>query len=564
VLFIVSTLGVSSDAQEIYALMDDGHCDESHFLVVTKDECETAAKQLGLADTTVSDASGTTNPVGCYYKNSSGPTARLWLNTNGVVDSTDTTRRSICSDHEWVLAPTDSGLIYLETSDAIRNLNSYSWDGLYSPSKQIVNGKRVWQKYKSNKVMYWGAPPQDHGDWGKCWIIGTSLQYRSLMNCDTSAKCLLSESPAEAVRKCDTGWMVYSSQGGWTYLESNALNFEARSGEYPAEMFQVLNGSSCASHGSLQDLKEASECGVAATFLGLSDRVASVTNTAEGLAPEALPYGCYTDLNLNLWFNPVGTLDFIASKHNMTSLCKASSIVLADPIDCRDCDSQEYCCMAKDSDACTAPTGLCKHAASTVVFGDPLNKGDSLCQAPQSQIVSVAQCEMAAKQLFKNDTKPEISYRFDAPLGCYYKSGNRRDWQLFFNVAANVTRSPTPTRVSLCASATQSPATTTIEWILGIAGATLALVLLSVAARRQQLARDKSTGKGLSEPLLNEELEMRVRAVIHEEHESRSREPSTEVIAQLARPKDAETDFANDDPSANYSKFEAQTIRVCA
>jgi hypothetical protein len=316
---------------------------------------------------------------------------------------------------------------------------------------------------------------------------------------------------------------------------------------------------------SNRTFKDYHECQTAASFLGNPDRKTSITVSVKGVEPPDLPYGCYTDANKRLWFNPEGTQNSVDGNHNMTSVCRAKSVVVGSPNICKACQRQDFCCGLAKSSSCEEPTSLCNHVASKVVFEKPKN-GQVTCLAPQSLIVSFDQCELAAQALNLNDTKAQICYNPDAPLGCYYISSNSKSYQLFFNVAANVTSTFSTasssfdgTRESLCATSAL-PLPEHKKWgiglVIGIACVGAAFIFIAFAVFRRSAPRNSS----LSEPLLDEQLEMKVRAVMLEEHESRSREPSCEVIPQLAIGYLPEDHTLNKEDRS--SKFEVQAIKV--
>jgi hypothetical protein len=235
--------------------MDSGTCVEPYYFLGVPEECSNAATDLGLADTITGLTTNSNLPTGCYYKNSSSASSKLWFNSNGVTGSSDTDRRSICSTHEWSVDAADSGLIEVVSGPLLKYMNSYDWEGTYNPAGEQSGGKPVYQRYASNRVIYWGDPVVE--SWGKCWIFGTSLGYRSIMSCSTSGACRLSKSPDEAELKCGP-WMVYSTKigSGWSYLSGNDISVKASLGEYPTDMFENLNKSNCASNGAaFQDVK---------------------------------------------------------------------------------------------------------------------------------------------------------------------------------------------------------------------------------------------------------------------------------------------------------------------
>lgn len=86
----------SESGSPAYELQTSGGCPHGTAYIETREECNAAAVQLGLADTTAGDAalsSDYRNPYGCYFKTSQ---ATLWFNPNGVRNDNDFDRISIC------------------------------------------------------------------------------------------------------------------------------------------------------------------------------------------------------------------------------------------------------------------------------------------------------------------------------------------------------------------------------------------------------------------------------------------------------------------------------------
>jgi len=79
-----------------------GNCGDNRFPIEDEEECERAAKALGLTDVTAALSSKSTRPYGCYYKVSSGS---LWINYDGDKNSDETDRQAICYTEKPVVVP---------------------------------------------------------------------------------------------------------------------------------------------------------------------------------------------------------------------------------------------------------------------------------------------------------------------------------------------------------------------------------------------------------------------------------------------------------------------------
>ena len=91
---------VCDDAQHCslqYAMMARGRCATSRQFITTGQECEIAAQNLGLADTTVSRTNSSSSPHGCFFGRRKGRWY-LYFNVGGVKTSNFTNGRSLCRD----------------------------------------------------------------------------------------------------------------------------------------------------------------------------------------------------------------------------------------------------------------------------------------------------------------------------------------------------------------------------------------------------------------------------------------------------------------------------------
>jgi len=98
-----SYLGKLAEESE-YDLMTVGRCATDELFISSKAECEAAAVELRLDDTSAGNNHHIENPYGCYYKLSS---RRLYFGIAGGKKDTDTDRVSICMEEAFRLQKLD-------------------------------------------------------------------------------------------------------------------------------------------------------------------------------------------------------------------------------------------------------------------------------------------------------------------------------------------------------------------------------------------------------------------------------------------------------------------------
>lgn len=84
------------DDRELYVLSDRGRCIEGYSPILSKEQCEDAAAELGKADTRASTTPRSDRPLGCYYRPASRKKRRLWFAPEGNPSSPSRTRFGIC------------------------------------------------------------------------------------------------------------------------------------------------------------------------------------------------------------------------------------------------------------------------------------------------------------------------------------------------------------------------------------------------------------------------------------------------------------------------------------
>ena len=120
ILGIGMLLALQVTVRGAYVLRDIGNCDGCEF-IHSGDECELAARELGLSDVTADPATaayGPNNPYGCYFKSS----GMLYFNPSGDQSDSDTTRVSIC-----VQDPANSSCSQGEPPSVTPSLDPFSY-----------------------------------------------------------------------------------------------------------------------------------------------------------------------------------------------------------------------------------------------------------------------------------------------------------------------------------------------------------------------------------------------------------------------------------------------------
>ena len=79
-----------------YVLQPVGTCRAGTDFIETDADCAAAAASLGLSDIDPGATTTSTNPHGCYFKESNIAASQLWLNPDGDKADADTDRVSLC------------------------------------------------------------------------------------------------------------------------------------------------------------------------------------------------------------------------------------------------------------------------------------------------------------------------------------------------------------------------------------------------------------------------------------------------------------------------------------
>jgi len=88
----------SEGFETIYYLASTGHCEDPKAYIITKEECQVAATDLGLSDVKAHGAgSYQSRPIGCYFKSDTG---QLVFNRGGSLTNMDVLRPSLCRKGE--------------------------------------------------------------------------------------------------------------------------------------------------------------------------------------------------------------------------------------------------------------------------------------------------------------------------------------------------------------------------------------------------------------------------------------------------------------------------------